>query len=85
MPHFKSIIFYLNSFKIKLFLQKIQNFRVLGAPPLDLQNSPLPPLRISGYTPNNIAFGRFICKRDLITRVFTLFDCCDEILQVYRK
>ena len=33
MPRFKSIIFYPNSPKIKLFLKKkVQKFRVLGAP-----------------------------------------------------
>ena len=35
MPRFKSNIFYYNSPKIKLFLQKMQNFRALGAPPPD--------------------------------------------------
>ena len=42
MPDFKSIIFYQNKPKLKLFLQKkkIQNFHVLGAPPPDPQNSP---------------------------------------------
>ena len=46
-PPFKSIIFYQNSPKIKIFLQEMQNFRTLGAPPPDPQNNP--PLRISGY------------------------------------
>ena len=55
MPRLKSIIFYQNSSKIKLLLQKkMQNFR-LGAPPPDPQNSPL--LRISGYMHSHI------CKR----------------------
>ena len=41
MARFKSIIFYQNSSKIKLFLKKImQNFQALGAPPPDPQNSP---------------------------------------------
>ena len=34
-PRFKSIIFNQNSPKMKLFLQKMQNFRALGAPPPD--------------------------------------------------
>ena len=34
MPRFKSIIFYQNSPKIKLFLKKMQSFRALGAPPV---------------------------------------------------
>ena len=37
MPPFKRIYFYQNRPKIKLFLQKIQNFQTLGAPP---PNSP---------------------------------------------
>ena len=40
MPRFKSIIFYQNSPKIKLFLKKIQNFQALRAPPPDPPNSP---------------------------------------------
>ena len=36
---FKSINFYQNKPKIKLFLQNNKIFRVLGAPPLDLQYS----------------------------------------------
>ena len=40
MPRFKRNIFYYNSPKIKIFLQKIQNFRALGAPPPDPQTSP---------------------------------------------
>ena len=35
MPRFKSIIFYQNRPKIKLFLQKMQSFRALGASPPD--------------------------------------------------
>ena len=50
MPRFKSIILYQNIPKIRLFLQKNENFQVLGAPPTDPQNSP-PPLRIFGYAP----------------------------------
>ena len=34
-PRFKSINFNQNSPKMKLFLQKMQNFRALGAPPPD--------------------------------------------------
>ena len=62
MPRFKRIIFYQNSPKIKVFLQKMQNFRALGAPPTDPRASgvwglrPKPPissssLRISRYAP----------------------------------
>ena len=40
MPRFKSITFYQNSRKIKLFLKKMQNFLALGAPHPDTQNSP---------------------------------------------
>ena len=41
IPPFKSIIFYQNSSKIKLFLQKkMQNFRALGAPPPDPHTQP---------------------------------------------
>ena len=37
------------------------NFRALGAPPPDLQNSP-PPLRIPGYPPDFIKYGtRKLC------------------------
>ena len=32
MPRFKSTIFYYNNPKINLFLQKMQNYRALGAP-----------------------------------------------------
>ena len=40
MPRFKSIIFYQNSRKIKLFLKKkMQNFQALGAPPPDTRAS----------------------------------------------
>ena len=35
MPRFKSIIFYQNSPKIKLVLQKKENFQALGTPPSD--------------------------------------------------
>ena len=40
MPRFKNIVFFnQNRPKIKLFLQKKQNFRALGAPPLDARAS----------------------------------------------
>ena len=39
MPRFKSIIFYYNCLKIKLFLQEMQNFLALGAPPPDPHHS----------------------------------------------
>ena len=39
-PRFKSIIFNQNSPKMKLFLQKMQNFRALGALPLDPKTAP---------------------------------------------
>ena len=35
--------------KLSYFFKKMQNFRALGAPPPDPQDSP--PLRISGYAP----------------------------------
>ena len=65
MPRFKSINFYQNKSKIKLYLQKNKIFRVLGAPPSDCQRPPAdeggaaripntapPPLQISGYAPD---------------------------------
>ena len=66
MPHCKSIIFYRNSPKIKLFLQKNAKFSSAGgsAPsPMCLQQlgaqilkhfPPLPPLRISCYVPGHM-------------------------------
>ena len=49
MPCFNSIKFYQNRPKIRLvFVKNRQNFRALGAPPLDLR---IPPLQISGYGP----------------------------------
>ena len=61
MPHFKSINFYPNKFKIELFLQN-KNFRVLMAlppdpqwPPAELPNSRTQspsPLQISCYAPD---------------------------------
>ena len=39
MPRFKSIIFYYNSSKIKLFLKKIAIFQALEAPPPDPRGS----------------------------------------------
>ena len=68
MPYFKSIIFYQYSpIKLSYFLKKIQNFRVLGAPPQtpsslwrlgtpppDPQTQP-PQMRISGYAPPHFA------------------------------
>ena len=45
--------FYQNNLKIKLFLQKKENFRALRAPPPDPKLAPLP-LQISGY-----AFANF--------------------------
>ena len=56
MPRFKSIIFYQNSPKIKLFLKKMQSFQALG--------TPLPDPHASGgwglcpQTPNNGAPSR---------------------------
>ena len=63
MPRFKSIIFYQNSSKIKLYLQKNAKFaraggfapkppclRRLGALPQTPKTAP--PLRISGYAPD---------------------------------
>ena len=44
-PRFKSIIFYQNSRKIRLFLQKMHNFRALGTLP------PNPSLRQLGAWP----------------------------------
>ena len=46
MPRFKSIIFYQNWSKIKLFLQKMQNFRALktkALPPAGEGFAPRPP------------------------------------------
>ena len=40
--------------KSSYFCKKMQNFRALGAPPSDPQNSP--PLRISGYVPVSAGF-----------------------------
>ena len=40
MPRFKSIFFYQNSPKIKLVLQKKENFQALGTPPPDPQTQP---------------------------------------------
>ena len=39
MPYFKSFKFYQNRPKISLFLQKLQNFQALRAPPPDPRNS----------------------------------------------
>ena len=46
MPCFKSIIFYYNSSKVKVFLQKNPKFRALGAPLPDTQ-----PLAAGGSAP----------------------------------
>ena len=62
MPRFDTINFYQNRHTIKLFLQKIQNFRELDAPPPDplasggMRLRPRPPkypsqLQIFGYAP----------------------------------
>ena len=54
MPRFNSIKFYQNRPKIKLvFVKNRQNFRALGALPLDPRNSPPFPLQISGYAPES--------------------------------
>ena len=54
MPCFKSIIFYQNCPKIKLFLKKkMQNFQALGAPPQDPRAfggfAPRPPIASGGW------------------------------------
>ena len=72
MPRFKSIIFYQNSPKIKLFLKKNAKFlsagnfaprppclRRLGALPPDPHTQP--PLRISAYVPGNFVLFVVIC------------------------
>ena len=41
LRHVLNTLFFISSPKINLFLQKMQNFRALGAPPPDPQNSPL--------------------------------------------
>ena len=46
MPHFKSINFYQNKPKIKLILEKIQNFRELE---LHLQTPKTDPLPLTAY------------------------------------
>ena len=53
MPHFKSINFYQNRSKIKLFLQNKNKkiFRALSSPPPHPQSSPT--LQISGYAPES--------------------------------
>ena len=40
MPRFKSNIFIKIAIKLSYFCKKMQNFRALGAPPSDPQNSP---------------------------------------------
>ena len=50
-PRFKSIIFYQNSPKIKLFLQKNAKFLSSGGGAPRPPKQPPPPLRISGYAP----------------------------------
>ena len=50
MPHFKSINFYQNEPKIKLFLQKFKIFERLGLSP---QTPKIAPLQISGYAPES--------------------------------
>ena len=52
MPRFKSIFFNKIALKLSYFFKKMQNFRALGAPPPDPQDSP--PLRISGYAPGYV-------------------------------
>ena len=47
MPHFKILNFYQNRSKVKLFLQKIEKLRALGAPLQDL------PLLISRHAPES--------------------------------
>ena len=72
-PRFKNIIFNQNIPKIKLFLQKMQNFRALEAKPPDPRASggwglcpqtpkTAPPLRISGYAPgSHKGYVLFVC------------------------
>ena len=51
----KALFFIKIALKLIYFCKKMQNFRALGAPPPDPQDSP--PLRISGYAPG-CAFER---------------------------
>ena len=64
MQRFKSINFYQNIPKIKLFLQKNAKFFVLGAPPQDplpgSQNISL--LRISGNAPGVLIAVMLFCE-----------------------
>ena len=46
----KALFFIKIALKLSYFFKKMQNYRVLGAPPSDPQNSS-PPSRISGYMP----------------------------------
>ena len=52
MPHFKSINFYQNEPKFRLFFKKIHNFRGLGTPPPDPRNTPSS-LQASGDAPES--------------------------------
>ena len=80
MPRFESINFYQNIPKIKLFLQKNENFLVcwglrsqtpclqeLGASPPDPQN--IPPLRISDYAPDVFVCCFYVILCKLILRL----------------
>ena len=52
MPRLKSINFYQNKPKIKLFLQKNKKFQVTSIRAPKPQIQPLHPLQVSGYVPD---------------------------------
>ena len=56
IPRFKSIIFYQNSPKIKLFLEELKNFRALGG---SASQTPVPPAagRFASTTPASGGWG----------------------------
>ena len=86
MQRFKSIIFYQNSPKTKLFFKKKQTFQALGAPPSDPQNSP--PMRISDYAPatlcnvynymgfRSFCFEQLFLDRSVANRMMLTIDVC---------
>ena len=64
-PVSKALFFYQNSPKIKWFLQKMQNFRALGALPPNPQTPKTapPPLRISGNAPGSYCVNVGSCPQ----------------------
>ena len=87
MPRFKSIIFYQNSPKVKLFLKKNVKFSSAGGSAPRPPNQPLQ-LRISGYAPATICtiynhmgflafcFEQFFLDRSVANLIMLTIDVC---------